>query len=76
MTLMDEEGLEWWTARQLPCPVCGGPSVPIVLDMQDAETAEAVRDGLASLGGCGLGGARNSHQCTRCGHLWSQATVA
>ncbi len=73
---MDAEGLKWWTARQSPCPVCGGASVPVVLDMQDAETYEAVRVGLASLGGCGLGGARNSHQCTQCGTLWSEVAVS
>ena len=68
---MDEAGRQWWTQRQLPCPSCGGIGVPIVLDMQDEETREAVRTGLAMLGGCGLGGAFYDHQCPRCGNRWS-----
>lgn len=67
---MDQAGIDWWTARQLPCPQCGGVGIPIILDMQDAESAEAVRSGLADLGGCGLGGARFDHVCRDCGHRW------
>lgn len=68
---MDEAALAWWTAQQLPCPNCGGVGVPILLDMQDAESMEAVRSGLADLGGCGLGGNRFDHACTKCGHRWA-----
>lgn len=68
---MDDAGLAWWGGRAEPCPACGGNGVPIVLDMQDAETREAVQTGLAVLGGCGLGGAAFDRQCTRCGQRWS-----
>jgi hypothetical protein len=44
--------------------------VPIVLDIQDAETMEAVRTGLAALGGCGLGGSRFDRECEACRHRW------
>ncbi len=71
---MDEAGLLWWTSKQEPCTGCGGVGVPVVLDMQDAETRDAVRTGLAVLGGCGLGGASFDRQCPRCGRRWSSQT--
>jgi hypothetical protein len=67
---MDEAGVRWWTSQQAPCPLCGSASVPIVLDIQDAETMEAVRTGLAALGGCGLGGSRFDRECEACRHRW------
>ncbi len=73
---MDETGLRWWSAQTQPCPTCRGNGVPIVLDMQDAETREAVQTGLAVLGGCGLGGAAYDRQCPACGSRWSSADRA
>lgn len=70
---MDAEGLRWWTQKAQPCQSCAGTGVPIVLDMQDAETREAVQSGLAILGGCGLGGAQFDRQCPSCGARWSSA---
>lgn len=68
---MDDVGLRWWSEQAEPCPACEGTGVPIVLDMQDAETREAVQTGLAMLGGCGLGGAAFDRQCPTCGFRWS-----
>jgi hypothetical protein len=43
--------------------------------MQDAETMEAVRTGLAALGGCGLGGSRHDLECSSCRHRWAAAAA-
>ena len=67
---MDEAGLTWWQARQQPCPNCGRPGVPILLDIQDLESKEAIGDGLASLGGCGLGGSKFDLHCLACDTKW------
>lgn len=68
---MDEAALAYWLGRQEPCPNCGGTGLPVLLDMQDAESREAVRTGMAALGGCGLGGSSYDHECPRCGERWN-----
>ena len=74
---MDEAGERYWTGGQLPCPACGGTGVPVVLEITDAETMEAVRTGLACLGECCFDGARGiDHECLRCGHQWDSRAAA
>lgn len=74
---MDEEARRYWTRDQEQCPVCGGTGVPIVLEITDAETMEAVREGLACLGECCFDGARGvERECVRCGHQWASAPQA
>ena len=71
---MDEAGLRYWVKGQTPCPACGGIGVPVVLEINDAETMEAVRTGLACLGECCYDGALGiDRQCRDCGHQWSAA---
>ncbi len=71
---MDAAGLKYWTRGQQPCPHCGGTGVPMVLDIVDEETQEAVRTGLACLGDCCFDGARGvDRECLRCGHQWNSA---
>lgn len=74
---MDDD-LMWWMDQQRPCPTCGGAGIPIVMDMQDMTTRDAVINGLATLAGCGLGGAAdgNDRECTRCGLQWSSRAAA
>jgi hypothetical protein len=69
---MDDEALAWWSKDQVPCPKCGGTGVPVVLEITDRETLEAVRGGLACLGECCFDGARGfDRQCRSCGHEWA-----
>lgn len=69
---MDDVGTSWWTAGQQPCPACGGTGVPVVLEITDRETLEAVQTGLACLGECCYDGARGvDRQCLACGHQWA-----
>ena len=68
---MDETALRWWTDAAEECRTCGGQGLPVVLDAIDEETREAVRTGLAALGGCGLGGSAFDRECLRCGARWS-----
>jgi hypothetical protein len=70
---MDEAGVLWWTAAQQPCLVCSGQGVPVVVEVQNQDTKEALQLGLASLGGCGLGGSRFDRECLRCGARWSSS---
>ena len=44
---MDEAAQRYWEQGQMPCPACGGTGVPVVLEITDVETLEAVREGLA-----------------------------
>lgn len=68
---MDEVARRYWAGGQLACPACGGTGVPVVLEINDEETLEAVRTGLACLGECCFDGARGiDHECQRCGHQW------
>ena len=70
---MDESARQYWTRDQEPCPVCGGTGVPIVLEITDAETRDAVHEGLACLGECCFDGARGvERECVRCGHQWAR----
>lgn len=68
---MEATALQWWVSRQAPCPNCGAAGVPVLLDIVDAESREAVQTGLAALGGCGLGGSAYDHECPRCKHRWN-----
>ena len=70
---MEEAAQRYWEQGQMPCPACGGTGVPVVLEITDAETREAVREGLACLGDCCYDGALGVElQCVRCGHQWSR----
>jgi len=68
---MDDTAMRWWTDAAEPCQSCPGRGVPVVLDAVDEETREAVRTGLAALGGCGLGGHSFDRECLRCGARWT-----
>lgn len=49
----------------------------MVLEINDAETMEAVRTGLACLGECCFDGSLGfDRECLACGHRWHSATVA
>ena len=64
--------MAWWSKGQQSCPQCGGTGVPVVLEITDRDTLEAVQSGLACLGECCYDGARGiDRQCNRCGHQWS-----
>ncbi len=68
---MDIAAEQWWTTAQQTCPACGGVGVPVVLDIVDADTMEAVREGLACLGECCFDGARGvDRECLSCGRQW------
>ncbi len=75
---MDEAAQRYWERDQEQCPRCGGTGVPIVvLEITDAETMQAVREGLACLGDCCFDGARGVEvQCVRCGHQWARGAGA
>lgn len=74
---MERAALEYWTGVQEPCPRCGSTGVPIVLEITDADTRDAVREGLACLGECCFDGARGvERECVKCGHQWARGEQA
>lgn len=69
---MDEAGLRYWEGAQQRCPGCGGIGIPVVLEVTDAETMEALRTGLVCLGECCYDGATGAdRECRDCGRRWS-----
>ncbi len=71
---MDAPAQEYWTGSQQTCPRCGGTGVPVVLEINDEDTMQAVRSGLACLGECCFDGTLGiDRECLRCGAQWDSA---
>jgi hypothetical protein len=64
---VEDEDLRWWAEQARPCPRCGGPGRPVVLEVTDVSTQTALREGLACLGDCCIDGTGGQHVCSRCG---------
>ena len=48
------------------CPVCGGPTVPVVYGYPDHELFEAAERGEVVLGGCVIFDDQPERECLRC----------
>lgn len=71
---VDSASEAYWAGSQQACPRCGGTGVPVVLEITDEDTMEAVRTGLACLGECCFDGARGiDRECVSCSAQWNSA---